>query len=304
MRKRFGLIAFAGGLLGIGTYTYLKQRTHPLPDHPFLDLPKQIVMAHRGGMGLWPPNTLYAFEHALAMGVDVLEMDIHMSADGTIVVRHDPTVDATTDGMGAIKGLSLDQIKALDAGYTWTKDAGDNYPFRDLGITIPTLEEVLVAFPKARLNIDIKPDDPEILVPFVRLLKNYESLDRVLVGSFHDQQLGTFRRLCPQVATAAGVSETRVFYILNRLGLGAVYQPRAQAFQPPEIVSGQRIISERFVEGAHVHNMQVHVWTVNEVEDMQRLLNWGVDGIISNFPDRLLRLIKRDAVKPNAELDQ
>lgn len=304
MRKETGYWLVGGGLFGALIYSLLKRRSHPVPDHPFLDLPRPIVMAHRGGMGLYPPNTLYAFEHALELGSDVLEMDIHQSADGEIIVRHDPTVDATTNGSGAIKDLSLEQIRSLDAGYTWKEDGGSSYPYRGQGITIPTLGEVLAAFPQARLNIDIKPDDPEVLVPFVHLLHKHNALDRVLVASFHDRQLRTFRRLCPQVATAAGVNETRNFYILNQLGLGAIYQPRAQAFQPPEATRRQRIVSERFVRGSHAHNMQVHVWTVNAEEDMERLLSWGVDGIISDYPDRLLKLINRNVGEIDKENDQ
>ena len=227
------------------------------------------------------------------MGVDGLEMDIHKSADGAIIVRHDSTVDATTNGSGAINDLTLVEIKSLDAGYPWTGDSGQSHPFRGLGITIPTLDEVLDAFPSMRLNIDIKPEEPEIVPVFVQVLRDYERLDSVLVASFHDAQLERFRRLCPQTATAAGVSETRSLYILNRLGLGEIYQPGAEAFQPPEISNGRRVVTERFVRGAHAHNMEVHVWTVNELEDMQRLLDWGVDGLITDYPDRLLSLLRR-----------
>ena len=164
-------------------------------DHPFLDLPKPLVMAHRGGQGLWPPNTLHAYERACELGVDVLEMDIHMTADGSIVVRHDPTVDATSNGQGAIADLTLEEIKSLDAGYRWTADGGTSYPFRGRGITIPTLVEVLEAFPDIRLNIDIKPEQPEILPVFARLLADYNRLDTVLVASFHDRQIRSFRRM-------------------------------------------------------------------------------------------------------------
>ncbi|MEA3439442.1 MAG: glycerophosphodiester phosphodiesterase [Chloroflexota bacterium] len=293
MRKKVSAAVLGLGLAGVGAYAALKRRSKPVPDHPFLDLPKPLVMAHRGGMGLWPPNTLYAYERSVQMGVDVLEMDIHMSADGTIIVRHDPTVDATTNGSGTINDLTLAEIKSLDAGYIWTGDNGQSHPFRGLGITIPTLEEVLDAFPGIRLNIDIKPEEPEIVPVFAQVLRDYERLDSVLVASFHDAQLERFRRLCPQTATAAGVSETRSLYILNRLCLGDIYQPKAEAFQPPEISNGRRVVTERFVREAHAHNMEVHVWTVNELEDMQRLLDWGVDGLITDYPDRLLSLLGR-----------
>jgi glycerophosphoryl diester phosphodiesterase len=247
------------------------------------------VMAHRGGEGRWPSNTLYAFEQALALGVDSLELDIHMSADGALVVRHDPVVETTTNGRGAIRDLTLAQIQALDAGYTWTTD-GREYPFRGRGITIPTLGEVFQAFPNTRINIDIKPQEPQVVDRFVEILRRFERLKSVVVGSFHERQLGRFRRLCPQVLTAAGVSETRTFYGMQRLGLAGLYQPRAYAFQIPETYGSRRIITPAFIRAAHSRGMQVHVWTVNDVADMRRLIEWGVDGLITDFPDRALAL--------------
>jgi glycerophosphoryl diester phosphodiesterase len=130
-------------------------------------------------MGLWPPNTLFAYERSIELGVDVLEMDIHMTTDGEIVIRHDPTVDATTNGNGAICDLTLSEIKALDAGYTWTADGGQTYPFRGKGITIPTLKEVLGDFPNIRLNIDIKTEDPAIVPKFAHILRDNNRLESV-----------------------------------------------------------------------------------------------------------------------------
>ena len=211
------------GLAGLGiAYAALWARsrpacTRPTCTHPFLSNDGPLVMAHRGGQGLWPPNTLYAFERAIELGVDVLEMDIHRTVDGILVVRHDPTVDATTDGCGYIRQLTLTELKSLDAGYRWTADDGRSYPYRGLGITIPTLEEVLNAFPDVRLNIDIKPQDPGVVEPFCLMLREFGKQERVMVGSFHDDQLRRFRSLCPEVATAAGVAETRLFFLLNLL---------------------------------------------------------------------------------------
>jgi glycerophosphoryl diester phosphodiesterase len=293
MLRRLLKLASVMGMMGLGGYAYLRRRSRPVLDHPFLNLRKPLVIAHRGGQGLWPPNTCYAFERARELGVDVLEMDIHMTADGAIVARHDGTVDATTDGLGAIKDLGLERIKSLDAGYTWSADGGRSYPFRGRGITIPTLDEVLEAFPDIRLNIDIKPSEAEVVPVFAKLLRDYDRLDDVLVASFHDSQLRRYRRLNPQSATAAGVIETGIFYGLTGIRLAEIFQPAAEAFQPPEVDRRRRVVTEKFVKNAHRHNMEVHVWTVNEIGDMQRLLNWGVDGIITDFPDRMLKLLRR-----------
>jgi glycerophosphoryl diester phosphodiesterase len=259
----------------------------------FLSKDRVLVFAHRGGQGLWPPNTLYAYERAVALGVDVLEMDIHATSDGVLVVRHDPSVEATTDGRGLIRELTLAEIKSLDAGYRWTADGGQTYPYRGQGITIPTLEEVLTAFPDAPLNIDIKPRDASVVTPFYQLLRDYHKLDQVVVGSFHDDQLRRFRALCPQAATAAGVAETRRFFWLNLFFLSFVYHAEATAFQIPEYAGRLHVITPRFIRGAHARNMQVHVWTVNDLADMQRLIEWGVDGIMSDYPDRLMALLGR-----------
>lgn len=249
-------------------------------------------MAHRGGQGLWPPNTLYAFQRAAALGVDALELDIHSTLDGVLVVCHDPTVDATTDGHGAIRDFSLTELKRLDAGYPWTANGGENYPYRSLGIRIPTLEEVLCAFQTIPINIDIKPEEPEVVDKLSQMLHDLGKVKQTLVASFHDRQLRRFRQLCPQAATAAGVGETRSFYILNRLRLDFLYRPQATTFQIPEIEGNNRIITPRFIQRAHARGMHVHVWTVNEIEDMKRLIAWGVDGLITDYPDRLLALLE------------
>jgi len=248
---------------------------------------KVLLMAHRGGEGVWPSNTLYAFQQAAALGADVLELDIHATRDGALVVRHDPFVESTTDGQGFIRDLRLDEIKRLDAGYTWSGDGGKTFPFRGLGITIPTLEEVLQAFPNDQLNIDIKPDDPAVVKPFVDMLARYDRVAQVMVGSFHDGQLNLFRQLCPEAATAAGVRETLSLFLLNKIGLGGLYRSKAQAFQIPEYQGRLRVVTPGFIRAAHAHGMQVHIWTVDAEEDMRRLINWGVDGIITNYPGRL-----------------
>jgi glycerophosphoryl diester phosphodiesterase len=256
--------------------------------------PAFLAAAHRGGEGEWPSNTRYAFERAIDLGVDLLELDIHATADGALVVRHDPIVDTTTDGVGRIRDLTLAQIQALDAGFTWTADGGQSHPFRGLGITIPTLEEVFQAFPGVRLSIDIKPEDPAVVDVFCQLLREHHKLDQVVVGSFHDPQLQRFRQLCPRVDTAAGVSETRRFYFLSRSRLSSLFRSPARAFMIPEYAGRLRVVTPRFIRSAHARGMQVHVWTVNEVEDMRRLIEWGVDGIITDYPSRLLGLLQRD----------
>ncbi len=250
-------------------------------------------MAHRGGEGRWPSNTLFAFEQSVRLGANSLEMDLQLTADGVIVVRHDPFVESTTDGSGFIHDFKLVDLKRLDAGYTWTEDGGRTFPYRGQGITIPTLEEVFQAFPNTHLNIDIKPKAAQVVRQFSELLPKFGRLENITVGSFHNDQLQLFRRLCPQTPTAAGVSETRTFFLLSRIFLDRFYHPQAKAFQIPEYAGFLHLVTPRLIQGVHAQGLPVHVWTVNERVDMLRLIEWGVDGIITDYPDILADILNR-----------
>lgn len=279
----FGLALLAAALLA-----------HPAPQAAFFSaITPPLVIAHQGGDGLRPGDTLAAFENAARMGVDVLEMDVHASLDGVLVVMHDATVDRTTDGSGALKEMTLEQIKTLDAGYNWTPDGGLTYPYRGQGIRVPTLEEVFQAFPGYRMNIEIKQTEPSIAVALCDLIRQYHMLDRVLVASFHAQAMSEFRTACPEVATSMHEAEIRPLYFLARVGLAGLVSPTAQAVQVPEYWGSIHVLVPSFVRGAQRRGVQVHAWTINQPADMQRMLDLGVDGIITDYPDRLLELLGR-----------
>ena len=254
---------------------------------------RPLVMAHRGGAGLWPENTMYAFERAVELGVDVLETEIHATADGVLVVMHDSTVDRTTNGSGPITSLTLEELQTLDAGYNWTSDGGKTFPFRGLGITVPTLEEVFTDLSSnARINIDMKQTKPSLVVPLCGMIRTFDAVDRVLVASFSSRVLKAFRRVCPEATTSAGRGEVTLFFIMNLVLLGAAYRPTCQVLQVPEYSSGMHVVTKRFVDGAHNLNLEVHAWTINEVSDMIRMLALGVDGIVTDYPDRLIDLLR------------
>ncbi|MGE5310778.1 MAG: glycerophosphodiester phosphodiesterase [Nitrospirota bacterium] len=266
------------------------------PHHPFFgqSLVRPLVISHRGGAGLWPENTLYGFQRAAAMGVDVLETDMHSTADGVLVLIHDPTVDRTTNGSGRVNHLTLSQLKALDAGYHWSEDGGSSFPFRGRGITVPTVDEVFSAFPEMRINIDIKQVRPSVAERFCRLILDFGMVERVMVASFNSSALREFRRLCPAVATSAGRSEVRLFYALSLLSPRAAFLPAGcYALQVPVSRKGLRVITKRFLVWARLRNLQVHAWTVNSGPQMEWLLRLGVDGIVTDYPDRLLALLGR-----------
>ena len=295
MRTKFPRI-----LLGVlaalaAAYAIAALLAQPAAERPFFTQfeERPLVMAHRGGRALWPENTLYAFERAVGLCVDVLEMDIHTTADGVPVVMHDDTVDRTTDGSGPIHDFTLEELKGLDAGYDWSSDDGQTFPYRGQGITVPTLEEVFAAFPDVPLNIEIKQEEPSMVAPFCQLIRDHDLADQVLVASFHQETIDEFRALCPEVATSTGTSETVTLFVLSRIFLEATYGAPAETAQVPEYRSGLHVLAPRFIDAAHSRNLEVHAWTINDEDDMQRMIALGVDGIITDYPDRLLALLGR-----------
>jgi glycerophosphoryl diester phosphodiesterase len=257
---------------------------------------RTLAMAHRGGAGLWPENTAYAFAQSVALGVDVLEMDLHGTADGALVVIHDATVERTTNGAGRVNNLTLAALKKLDAGYRWTNDGGRTFPFRGKGITVPTLLEVLDEFPRARLNIDIKQAQPSLVKSFCRTLGERGAKGRVTVASFNSGTLEEFRRECPEVSTSAGMDE--VIALASALQSGRrieLGKSHPRLLQVPESAFGRGWLTPELVAEAHRAGLEVHVWTVNEEAGMRRLIALGVDGIMTDYPDKLVALLKQAA---------
>jgi glycerophosphoryl diester phosphodiesterase len=292
MKKRIALSVFGVVLLVLVLMAILSKRA---PDHPYYstDLPYPLVIAHQGGDGLWPGDTLYAFEHAVALGVDVLEMDLHITKDGVLVINHDETVDRTTDGTGSIENMSLAEIKALDAGYHWSNDNGQTFPFRSTGIMIPTLEEVFLAFPEHRMTIEIKKTERSMAEPFCGLIRQYEMQNKIVVASFHNERMDEFRQVCPEIATSSARQETTVFVLLSKAFLGVLYSPDFYSLQVPEESSNITVMTAQFVRAAHERNLKVEPWTINDPEKMQLYVNWSIDGIITDRPDILLEILGR-----------
>ncbi len=250
---------------------------------------RPLFFAHRGGSLLAPENTLPAFERGAALGADALELDIQMTRDGRLVVSHDETIDRTTDGTGPVSSYTYDELRRFDAGYRFTPDGGATFPFRGQGITIPLFSDVLERFPTLRINVDLKESTAEREAAFWRLLQDFAAEDRVLAGCFEHAPLARFRRLCEgRVATSASRPEVRNFVLAalshtTRLALRPMYD----ALQVPETAGALRIVSLTTVTAAHRMGLAVHVWTVDEREGMERLLDLGVDGLMSDRPDVL-----------------
>jgi glycerophosphoryl diester phosphodiesterase len=208
-------------------------------------------------------------------------------------------LDRTTDGRGAIRNFTLEQVKALDAGYHWSADKGLTHPFRGQGIQVPTLTEVFQAFPETRLNLEIKPLSPEVAATMCRSIRSFNRETNVLVASVHQEAMDAFRAHCPEVATSATFKEVLSFVVLNRFFLGGLYRPRAEAFQVIPKAGAIEILTPRFITTAKRLNVRIHVWTINDPDELERFLAMGVDGIMTDFPDRLLEIIPGSGVKPD-----
>ena len=284
--------------VSISLLTVCLVASKPVPPHPYFADGQFQVIAHRGGRGLMPENTLSAFRHADSLGVDVLEMDIHASADGQLVVIHDRTVDRTTDGHGRVDSMTANQLHALDAGYRWESDRGD-FPYRGKGVSIPLLEEVLSEFSHRRMLIEIKPNSAQVAKQLCTTLGHFEMDEKTIVASFHGDALEAFVQACPQTPVSATAEQVLLYTLLHQLRLDTAYLNPPIAFQVPERAGPLLLVDERFITSVHARDAYVHVWTVNRTEAMRRLLDLGVDGIMTDYPDRLIALINTPQSESN-----
>jgi glycerophosphoryl diester phosphodiesterase len=265
------------------------------PSKPYYDgVTGTLVIAHQGGDGVWPGDTMYAFEKAVEIGADVLEMDAHITKDGRIVLMHDETVDDTTDGTGLIEEMTLDELKQLDAAHDWSNDDGQTFPYRGMGIQVPTLNELFEKFPQMRYVIEIKLTQNPIDKPMCNLLRKYNMQDKVVIASFHDEAMKNFRVTCPEVATSASRTEVRNYVLLGKAFLWGFYFPKFQSVQPPFDPKDSLnipIMTKRFIRESHAKNIHVEPWTVDDPALMKQYIEWGVDGIMTDRPDLMVEIL-------------
>lgn len=289
---RRGVLALAG-VTAAGLAVRLRM-SGPRPGFPYL-AGAPLLIAHRGGSGLVPENTLLAFERAVHWwGADLLELDVQPTRDGEAVVFHDPSLDRTTDAAGAVIAHSLDQLRQVDAGYRYSPDAGKSHPFRDRGIGISTLADVLDALPTVRVNVEIK--DARAQERVWETIAERRAEHRVLIAAGERRNRRRFGSYAGPVSASA--QELRAFYLHHLLHATRLYPARVDALQMPERHDGRQVLSPRLVHEAHALNMAVHVWTVDEIPDMHRLLDWGVDGLVTDRPDRLARVLHERTGRP------
>jgi glycerophosphoryl diester phosphodiesterase len=284
-KKRILLVALAG--LTFVVALRLRKDKHNVVGREW-----PVNLAHRGASARAPENTLEAFRLAVESGAGGLELDVHLTRDGHVVVIHDSTLDRTTDGTGPVAEMTLDELRDPDAGHNFSPDDGDTLPYRGLGLHIPTLAEVLREFPGVAVNIDIKADRPGIEAAVLNVLREAGAEGRVLVVSSRRSAVRRFRRMTEgRISTGASRWETGVFYGLSNLRLEQLLRPAYDALQVPVRHRGIPLVTRRFVEAAHATGVRVDAWTINEPGEMRRLLDLGVDVIMTDRPGTLADVI-------------
>ncbi|MBV8692883.1 MAG: glycerophosphodiester phosphodiesterase [Actinobacteria bacterium] len=263
--------------------------------------------AHQGGAREAPSSTLFAMRQALAAGADALELDVHATADGELMVCHDATVDRTTQRSGAIADLSAAELRDLDNAY-WFVPGEVVAPGRpdaeyvhrgkapaDHEFGLATLREVLEAFPGVFLNLDIKQTAPDVKpyeATLAALLREYGRADDVIVASFLDHATDAFSQAAPEISTSFGTMGTAQFWRAVQDG-EAPPPSRHHALQVPPAFGDRTVVDEHFVDVAHANDIAVHVWTIDDAPEMERLLALGVDGIMTDKPSVLADVLSR-----------
>lgn len=255
--------------------------------------PRPRLFAHRGASGHAPENTFAAFRRAVEIGVEYAEIDVQMSRDGEIVVIHDDTLERTTNGQGKVSDFTVAELQQFDAGYWFSTDNRQTFSFRGVGVAIATLAETLRSFPTLKFTIEIKQDASAVADRVLAAIRACDRAEDVLLASSHDRIMTHIRAAAPNLATSLSVGEMMEFYqrYLSRQLAG--YHPPGQALQIPPEHEGLPLVTKETVATAHELGSEVHVWTINDPHEMERLLALGVDGLISDFPDRLLTVAKR-----------
>jgi glycerophosphoryl diester phosphodiesterase len=277
------VIGAAGGVTSSG-------KTVP-PKNPFLT-GHTLVIPHGGGDGLYPENTLLAYDKTMTLGADVVDVDVQRTSDNVLIAFHDPTVDRITGTKGSVGKMTFAKLAKLDAGWAFTTSG--KHPFRGKGITIPTLESILQRYPTALLSLDLKDESVAMNQPLCELLHKYNRRSDVFVGSNNDGQILQFRKDCPDVRTSAtmvDVYATRDAQASNSTD----FVPRATVDQPPYRIQDRVLVTRESLAWAHAHGVAILTWVVNDPKDMLHLINIGVDGIYTSYPDRLLKVLGRPA---------
>lgn len=251
-------------------------------------------ISHRGASGESPENTMEAFKIAVEKHqTEVLEMDVHSSKDGVIVVIHDSTLERTTNGRGKVKEYTYEELKKLDAGYWFKKNENNIYPYRNKSITIPSLIEVINTFPGLKFNIEVKQKNPSIEHTVINIIRELGVTNKVILGSSNISVSRKLKKLAPDIASFCNRWDVILFYVLNKLNLSFLYRPKHQAIQTTANTILINNVQPSMINTAHKKGMLFHVWTINNERDMEKYLNMGVNGVITDYPDKLTNVLKK-----------
>jgi len=229
-------------------------------------------------------------------GADRLELDVHATADGHVVVLHDEALERTTDGTGPVRALPLAALQRLDAGCRFRAPDG-TFPFRDRGLRVPTLAEVLEAFPGVPLNVEVKQVDPPIEGAVVALLDRFAARANTLLAAEDGTIMTRIRAAAPDVLTSFSAPEVAEWVFRLRDGNLAGYQPPGCALQIPPAYGDITLVTADSVAAAHRFGLEVHVWTINDEDEMEALLDLEVDGIMTDFPGRAAAVFRRRGLR-------
>jgi glycerophosphoryl diester phosphodiesterase len=261
--------------------------------HPYFDRPTPLILGHRGAAGVAPENTLPAFQRGLADGAHLLESDIHVTRDGVPVLIHDPEVDRTTAGHGPVIDFDFAELRDLDAGWSFESATESGFPFRGQGIRIPSLREAFEAFPESAFNLEIKAPEQNLVPEVLKLMQEFEREDRTLLVAGDN---GIQARLREEIrlrgaAPALGASLSDIVEIVRAASEGRPHASDSMAIQVPLDFAGNRLVTPMLIDHCHDQDVQVHVWTINEVDTMRELLALGVDGIVTDLPGVMAQVI-------------
>jgi glycerophosphoryl diester phosphodiesterase len=245
------------------------------------------VIGHRGAAGVAPENTLVAVRHGIAAGSDAIEVDVHVSACGRLVVIHDPTLDRTTDGTGPVESLTLERLRERDAGHHFTPDHGRSYPFRERGVVIPTLDEVMEVTGDLPVIVEVK--SAAAGVALAEWLRARRDRDRIIVGGFSRVAVAPAAKHATM--TCATEDDLRRYVLLGMIGIRRPLPSQVAAAMVPVRHRQIPIITRSFVRRTRAQGCGVFVWTVNQPDEIRRLFDLGVDGIISDFPGIVSRVV-------------
>jgi glycerophosphoryl diester phosphodiesterase len=270
-----------------------------VPDHPYFALPGPWLIAHRGGSRLAPENTLAAFDLAAGLGAVALELDVRVTRDGAVVVFHDEETTRLSGQAGTIEARTLEEVRTLDAGFSFSPGGGATFPFRAAGVGVPTLAEVLARHPALRLNIDAKTDDERLARALAEVLLAGRACDRVCVGSFHDAQAERLGALLPACARYLPERAATCHVLAAKAGSDGRGCPDGYDLASlPHRMGDLVVVDEPVVTYFHRRGLRVHVWTVDDPADMNSLLRLGVDGIVTDRPDVLREVLRAVTARP------